>query len=226
MSFRIDNLPFDVIIEIARTHWKVWYKLSISLREFGLYSIQPSVKRAAQKRFREEHFIFQKQACGLHNHGWCHFFTIRGVIQGMYTIYRDENMTLLYSETPFIEGKREGVARVYLNQGSLYKEINYVNNLFHGTQIIYFHNKQIDSVTTFKNGKKHGPYRRYFFETNKVIEECNYTNGKKNGVEVRYTDDDDFASSGLWKHGKTVHHHWGEGSFQACRSCQRHYNKQ
>lgn len=45
------SLPFEIVVLIAEVSHEVWYLLSLTIREFGLYSISPSVMRAAQRHF-------------------------------------------------------------------------------------------------------------------------------------------------------------------------------
>lgn len=83
MSLQFVELPLDVIIQIAQVHWKVWYKLSITFREFGLYSIQTNVKSAAQQHFNFGTFINYLEIDGFYQH----YFMLGGVNHGYYTTF-------------------------------------------------------------------------------------------------------------------------------------------
>jgi hypothetical protein len=48
-----DTIPFEIIVEIAEQSVKVWYLLSITLSEFGRYSIKENVKNRAKRMFVE-----------------------------------------------------------------------------------------------------------------------------------------------------------------------------
>lgn len=93
------DLPFDVIFEIARVHWKVWYKLSISFRDFGLYSIESNVKKSAQQHFHFGEFIKYLEIDGFYQH----YFMIDGVIHGFYSTYYSRSKALR-SQTLYNEG--------------------------------------------------------------------------------------------------------------------------
>lgn len=56
-SINLEDLPFEIIVRIAETSPFVWWKLSITLREFGLWSIQPKVKEKNKARFRWLQFL-------------------------------------------------------------------------------------------------------------------------------------------------------------------------
>lgn len=92
-------------------------------------------------------------------------------------------------ETPYINGKKEGVEKHYRKNGCLLYETPYRNDQAEGIQKMYF---CYDSVkpslikeTPIKNGKVEGIVKAY--HTNgRLSRETPYRNGEREGVEKRY----------------------------------------
>lgn len=176
------SLPFDVIIEIARQNWGVWYKLSIVHREFGLYSIQPNVKRAAQKRFSYQEISEQRNYFK-----YVHYFKIGNVLHGTKSCYYDSKMTKLRHKIQFVDGKREGPKILYDYDGNIRMSKNYLNDRLHGAFISYDKQHKIHEKH-YNHGLLEGSVIHYQQPGNFITIETEYQNGKKNGIETRYYD--------------------------------------
>lgn len=107
------------------------------------------------------------------------------VLNGIYKIYY-ENGQKKY-EMPYIKGKVEGVVRSYYKNGQLESEILFKNNMINGLLIYYYENGHKKSETSYKNNLMDGLCIIYYDEdSNKVLSETQYLNGKKEGLEKAY----------------------------------------
>ena len=83
------------------------------------------------------------------------------------------------SETPFIEGIRNGTQRIYYQTGELYASF------------------------PFKNGKLHGKYET-FWKNGRYRVRRNYIDGVQVGIAAMFFENGKFAGSALYKDGMLV----------------------
>lgn len=247
MSFPF--LPFDVIIEIARTHWKVWYKISISLREFGLYSIQPNVKTFAQRHFRYEvHTQLKEKALYGYLPLYERYTTIQGIKHGVHAFFYDSKMTQVKQKVKYIDELKEGPIVYFSMSGTIEKEAFYVNNMIHGTEIGYFDYMKKSYERVYNMGKL--ITESFFHRSGNISRFTNYSNGMKNGVQTSWSEtgvvesicfykdnlkhgpDVSFgAITGQFMHltlfdcGNFMHQHLSEWGLNRCQKCKDLFNQ-
>ena len=77
----------------------------------------------------------------------------------------------------------------------------YVNGKLNGIRKVYYINGKIAEEATYKNGVKNGTYKKYS-DTGIIFEETNYKNGQFDGNAVFRNSDNVVVSKGLFKNGK------------------------
>ena len=108
-----------------------------------------------------------------------------GKKNGVEKVYKENGQ--LRSETTYVDGKKNGVQKHYFN-GQLYSEKTYVDGKKNGVEKHYEENGQLSSETTYEDGKKNGVGNLYL--NGQLSSETTYVDDKKNGVEKHYVDNE------------------------------------
>jgi antitoxin component YwqK of YwqJK toxin-antitoxin module len=87
--------------------------------------------------------------------------------------------------TPFVNDKRQGVAKWYWENGAIRSTMPYENNELNGLVEDYFITGELRSSTQYVNGKKHGVEKSY--NNGKVEREITFQNDEENGIEKIYS---------------------------------------
>lgn len=103
--------------------------------------------------------------------------------QGEYTVYKYDNGNVS-SEGYMVDGRPDGYWKTYHPDGTLKSEGNRSNFELDSTWVFY--NEAGEKVTeiTYRNGKKHGPYRAY--RNDVLYEEAEFDNEVKVGEVLYY----------------------------------------
>ena len=80
-------------------------------------------------------------------------------------------------EAEFVNGKLDGLSRVWLEDGTLISESEYSNDQPHGIWIKYHPIGSVKYKVRYEYGKKHG-YERWFYENGQVKSEQKYFHGQ------------------------------------------------
>jgi uncharacterized protein len=91
-------------------------------------------------------------------------------------IYHDDE-TKLKKEYYEVNGIREGVYKLYRNNGKLWHECNFVNGILNGECKLYYENGNIWMIKTYINGILNGESKEYY-ENGQIYEKCYYVNGE------------------------------------------------
>ncbi|MDK9707299.1 MAG: toxin-antitoxin system YwqK family antitoxin [Desulforhopalus sp.] len=91
----------------------------------------------------------------------------------------------LYNETPYNDGKTNGVGKVFYESGKIFSETPYINGKVHGVLKRFYESGNIFGETPYKDGQIDGVHQ-FFYESGKLKSKTSYKNGKRDGVEVRY----------------------------------------
>lgn len=98
-------------------------------------------------------------------------------ITGTIKYYNDFTEVLLL-ETPYVDGKKEGIERQYNSNGRLWVESTYVNDKHDGIQKWYDYMGNLEKEVPYVRGKKEGVEKHYDSKGN-LIEKITYKKGKK-----------------------------------------------
>ena len=79
----------------------------------------------------------------------------------------------------------------------------YVNGKLNGIRKVFYKSGQLAEEITYKNGIKNGAYKSYA-ENGTILEESIYENGEYNGLAIFKTVDNQIAAKGLFKNGKKI----------------------
>ena len=91
-------------------------------------------------------------------------------------------------EAEFINGKLDGVSRVWLEDGTLISESEYNNGQPHGIWMQYHPNGSIKHKIRYEFGKKNG-YEKWFYENGRVKSKQNFIHGKPESEIIRWKPD-------------------------------------
>lgn len=99
----------------------------------------------------------------------------KGVLNGMRKIFYKSGE--IAEETPYVDGKKEGVYRKYTENGTIVEETHYQNDLPHGPTTFREPNGKIALIGQHKKGKAVGIWK--FYKNGKLDKEENMSIKKK-----------------------------------------------
>ena len=76
--------------------------------------------------------------------------------------YYNNGQLEIESETPFKNGKENGIEKEYYKNGRLKRETPYTDGELNGVEKRYYENGQLAGETPFKNGKENGVEKSYY----------------------------------------------------------------
>jgi len=91
----------------------------------------------------------------------------------------------LFKEEAYVDGKKEGISKLYTDNERLILETPYFNDEINGVQKSYISYGEY-TETTYVNGKKQGVTKRY--RDGKLVEESSYQNFGKKGIKNKIAD--------------------------------------
>jgi hypothetical protein len=83
---------------------------------------------------------------------------------------------------------KNGIIKVYREDGRLHKELAYKNDTLHGVSRIYHPNGKLYLETEFANDKRHGTTKQYF-QSGILYSETHYDSGRITGILKKYHKD-------------------------------------
>lgn len=120
-----------------------------------------------------------------------------------YTIFYNQKSNKV-SEGKVVNRQYEGDWKYYHEDSPKIMTLeHYVNGKLEGVRKVYFPNGKIAEETTYKNGIKEGKYKNYT-ETGIVLEETIYKNGEYEGLAIFRNPDNQIAGQGIFKEGKKI----------------------
>lgn len=99
-------------------------------------------------------------------------------IEIVYTYYLSG---ALQSETPYVNGVREGIRKWYYESGALEIETPYVNGVREGIAKHYYEDGALEIEMTYVNGLQEG-ITKYYWENGILMQEVPHLNGVKEGM--------------------------------------------
>jgi antitoxin component YwqK of YwqJK toxin-antitoxin module len=120
-----------------------------------------------------------------------------------YTIFYNQKKNKV-SEGNVVNKKFEGEWKYYHEDSPQIMTLeNYLNGKLEGIRKVYYPSGKIAEETTYKNGIKEGVYKKYA-ENNIILEESNYRNNEYDGLAIFKNALNQITASGLFKNGKKV----------------------
>ncbi len=108
----------------------------------------------------------------------------------------------LKSETPYVNGKENGVAKLYYKEnGALKFEVLYTDGKINGIGKVYYENGALKSEISYTDGKINGIEKVYYKESGKLKSEIPYTDGKINGMDKEYDENGKIISAHYYVNG-------------------------
>jgi antitoxin component YwqK of YwqJK toxin-antitoxin module len=117
---------------------------------------------------------------------------VNGKLHGKYIKYHRNGQIQTYLN--YVDGKIIGKTYSYYEDGSIETECIYIDGKIEGEYISYCRNYYniIVGISNYVNGKLNGKSREYIYssskDTNTLTSDCDYVNGKRNGVKNIYKD--------------------------------------
>jgi antitoxin component YwqK of YwqJK toxin-antitoxin module len=120
-----------------------------------------------------------------------------------YTIFYNQNKNKV-SEGKVVNKQFEGEWKYYHeNLPSIMTSEFYVNGKLNGVRKVFYKSGEVAEETTYKDGLKNGIYRSYA-ENGFVLEESNFKNNLNNGPAIYRSVTNEITSQGQYKDGKKV----------------------
>ena len=110
---------------------------------------------------------------------------IDGVREGIAKVFNERGIVIL--EIPYAAGKREGVVSEYYPNGTLKKQLTFVADKRDGQEIAFSPNGKISGKSYYKRDKLDGAVQEWN-EHEVLIYEAHYKEGLKNGEVKKYFD--------------------------------------
>lgn len=89
---------------------------------------------------------------------------------------------VLSEKIGFFNGKREGNAFKYFNDGAIKYQATYINNKLHGVKLNYFKNGNLFSESNYVNGKRDG-LQKIWYVSGQLAKKNNLSEGKEEGLQ-------------------------------------------
>ncbi|MCH8503948.1 MAG: hypothetical protein LAT50_06450 [Ectothiorhodospiraceae bacterium] len=105
---------------------------------------------------------------------------------GEYRIFSDEG-TLLESGQRNEDGERDGVVVVYFEDGSVRREVTFVNGQQHGPDTFYHANGMIEVAAVYVDGQQEDGWCRHYDAAGELERRHMYEDGRLNGPAYRYS---------------------------------------
>ncbi len=101
-------------------------------------------------------------------------------------------------------GKPNGLAKFYHDNGQLYTEIEYANGKVSSSEVkLFAKDGKLLCTNHYKNSHPDGEYKTFLFQNNmEILFDGNYKDGLFTGVENRYYKDATLRSQTVYKDGK------------------------
>jgi antitoxin component YwqK of YwqJK toxin-antitoxin module len=109
----------------------------------------------------------------------------------------------LYSETPYNEGKKNGVGKVFYESGKTFAETPYMDGKENGVLKRYYETGNIFGETPYKNGKIDGVHQ-FFYESGKLKSVTPFKNGKEDGIEMKYRESGSLSQEIKFENGIAI----------------------
>lgn len=191
-SFSVYSQDFNKLDENGKKHgvWKGVYETSNRPRyegtfdhgkEVGLFKFFDDTKAGTVIATRE--FNLKDNSC--------------------YTIFYNQNKNKV-SEGKVVNKQFEGDWKYYHEDlPSIMTLEPYVNGKLNGVRKVFYKSGKIAEETTYKNGIKNGAYKSYA-ENDVVLEESVYKNGLYEGPAIYRNATNEISGQGVYKNGKKV----------------------
>ncbi len=145
---------------------------------------------------------------GKHKPGSC-FAPEQKAEEGKYADNRKMGKWLEYycngnmkNQLTFQNGRPDGYAIMYHENGKIAEEGNWKNNRWVGDYKLYYENGQIQHQFVFNtSGKREGP-QTYFYENGQVAVQGNFVNGKEAGVIKEFHENGDIKAEKTFNDGQ------------------------
>lgn len=177
----IQDLPLEIIIEIAEYDDEIWFKLSILLKPFSDYSIHPTVKKKAMNFFK----ITKHETI---KNSWKRHWYEKGGNLNRHGRNEEYHLFATYI-TYYKNGDLHGKCYEY-EDNLLLSEGCYKNGKKHGTFITYYKGEpfQKRTISTFKKDLKNGLFQ-YLNKDGSILKQCFFVKDKLCGRHIRTLDD-------------------------------------
>lgn len=144
---------------------------------------------------------------GRHKPGGC-YAADKKVEEGKYQDNRKIGVWMEYycngnlkAKLTFVNGRPDGYAQMFHENGKISEEGNWKNNRWVGNYKLYYENGQVQHEFVFNaSGKRDGP-QKYFYENGQVAIEGNFVGGRETGLIKEYYENGDIKAEKNFNEG-------------------------
>lgn len=105
------------------------------------------------------------------------------------------------SKVTFVNGRPDGYAVTYHENGKIYEEGMWKNNRWVGDYKMFYENGNVQHDFTFNNGGKREGNQKYYHENSELAIEGNFKNGKEAGVVKEYNENGELKATKNFNEG-------------------------
>jgi len=120
-----------------------------------------------------------------------------GTLQGMKSTYLDGK---LYSEENFVEGKMNGIRKIFYGTGEVEIEENYADDVLTGSVKTFFPSGVLKQNAIYKDGVLEGNIKT-FYDSGKIKEEVTFIDNEENGPFKEFHENGQLAWEGTYVNG-------------------------
>jgi antitoxin component YwqK of YwqJK toxin-antitoxin module len=106
-------------------------------------------------------------------------------------------------ETPYVDGKKEGVGKLYYTSGKLYATETYADDDLNGPTVTYYENGNVQAELFYKSGRLDGVVKEYY-PSGKVESMVTYLAGLREGKTVIHTEKGEVESIVYYHNGEII----------------------
>jgi antitoxin component YwqK of YwqJK toxin-antitoxin module len=99
--------------------------------------------------------------------------------------------TNMKSKLTFVNGRPDGYAQMFHENGKISEEGNWKNNRWVGNYKLYYDNGQVQHEFVFSQTGKREGLQKYYYDNGQLAIEGNFSNGKESGVIREYYENGD-----------------------------------
>jgi antitoxin component YwqK of YwqJK toxin-antitoxin module len=120
-----------------------------------------------------------------------------GTLHGLKSTYLDNK---LYSEETFVDGKMNGIRKIFYGTGEVEIEENYTNDVLTGLVKTFYPSGVLKQEASYKDGVLEGMIKS-FYDSGKIKEEVTFVNNEENGPFKEFHENGQLSWEGNYING-------------------------
>lgn len=125
----------------------------------------------------------------------------KGKKNGMAKVYFENG--IIEQTGMWVDNKQEGIWNFYYPDGKIKAEIEFKNDMQNGKSVFYFSNGRVNEINYFINNKLEGAIEVYY-DNGALKEKSEWRNGKKEGYTIKYDSLKNIVEKTFYSNGKFI----------------------